>query len=551
VTRLFPVFLAAVLLVPLPCSAHAVVDLAIRFVAPEYVAAGTTVPVNVIVDANAYDSAYGVTLDIDVNNGSVSSADAAWRCTTGPELIECAAEELKAGPHFVHLDVKVPSASPLRIRATVDSLGSFDPRGDNNDVTMTSRVFDPAQCTQSAPQITGDLQWTAVAGVTSYDVFYGIDGETPHLAGSTTETRSAIRVPGGSVSWFIRAHFDGCPALDSVAATFDSQNPAPRLVTVTAAHDPLVSPQSVAVNGTNIIVADAPAKKLYTFDSTTGVLAPMTLFGDIVTDPPLFDGGVTIGPGPYLYDADRGTHSIRFTDSTRYMFFAAGLARSAGTVDGRGNSARFDAPMGIAVTADAQIFVTDNVSNVVRRVSWNSTKFDFDVITYAGFPGSGGFADGMGAAVHFNEPTGIAVDTGGNVFVADRGNHVIRKIAPNGQVSTIAGTPAVPGHRDGDSSSALFDRPYGIAIDPWGNLYVTEESNHDVRRIAPNGRVTTVAGNPDVTGSSDGAGSDAHFLTPALLAIGPDGTLWIPDAGNGRLVHAALSSGEKRRATHR
>ena len=89
-----------------------------------------------------------------------------------------------------------------------------------------------------------------------------------------------------------------------------------------------------------------------------------------------------------------------------------------------------------------------------------------------------GGASGIGraTAIRFAEE-------GANVFVADRGNHVIRKIASNGQVSTIAGNPTIPGHLDGDSSSALFDRPYGIALDPWGNLYVTEESNQ--LRYAP------------------------------------------------------------------
>ncbi|HEX7419727.1 MAG TPA: hypothetical protein VF505_07560 [Thermoanaerobaculia bacterium] len=551
-TRLFPAFVAAVLLAPLPCSAHAVVDLAIRFVAPEYVAANTTVPVDVIVDANAYDTADDVTLQIHVSNARTSSADDAWRCTnTSPDLIECTAGELAAGSHEVHLDVVAPSAGLLQIRATVGTADGFDPREDNNDVSLTIRVFDPARCTQRAPQRAGDLQWTESAGAASYDVFYGIDGETPHLQTSTSLTHSSTHVPGGRVTWFVRARFDSCPALDSPVATFESNGPPMQLATATVARDPLIGPASVAIDGTDVIVADAPAKKLYTFDTTTGALTPMPLYGDIVSAPPLFDGGITIGPGSFLYDADRGTHSVRFSDSTNYMYFVAGQPGSAGTIDGQGNAARFDAPTAIATTTDSQMFVTDAASNVVRRVAYNNAKFDFDVITVAGVAGPGAFSDGAGTTARFNEPTGVAVDAAGNVLVADRGNQVIRKIAPDGSVSTIAGIPTVAGHRDGDRSAALFNRPCGIAIDPWGNLYVTEEGNHDIRKIAPNGRVTTVAGDPSATGSSDGAGSDAHFTTPSLLAIAGDGTLWIPDAGNGRLVRAGPFGGEKRRAAHR
>lgn len=531
--------LIAVLFVPLPCSAHAVVDLAIRFVAPEYVAAGATVPVDVIVDANAYDSADDVTLQIHVSNGFATSADAVWHCTNAIEVIACTAEELKAGPHAVHLAVTAPASSPLQIRATVGTADGFDPREDNNDVSMTSRVFDPAQCTQRAPQVTGEFQWTASSGVLSYDVFSGIDGETLHRLTATTETHPSLRVPGGTIKWYVRAHFDGCPALDSAIAVFESHTPPMRLAAVTVSRDPLVSPQSAAIDGSDVIVSDPAAQKLYTFDATKGTLTPRPLYGDVVTDPPLFDGGIAIGPGPYLYVADRGTHSVRFSDSANYMFFAAGQPRIGGTVDGQGNAARFDSPAAIAVTPDAQIFVSDDVANVVRRVAYNSTKFDFAVTTYAG---------GAGADIHFNQPSGIAVDGAGNLYVADRGNHVIRRIAANGLVTTIAGIPGIAGHRDADAATALFNAPHGIAIDPWGNLYVTEAGNHDIRKIAPNGRVTTVAGDPHTAGDNDGVGSDAHFTDPALLAVSADGTLWIPDSANGRLIRAAPFDGERRRA---
>jgi DNA-binding beta-propeller fold protein YncE len=544
--------LLAIVIVPVPCAGHAVVDVGVHFAAPEFVARGSTASIEVVVDALAYDSAYGVTLQIQINDARASSGDPIWRCISGPELIQCSAEELTAGPHPVRVDVKVPaSASEFRARATVDSLGSFDPNGANNSATVESRTFDPARCQQAPPQIAGDFEWTASPGAITYEIFYGIDGETPHVAGKTSDTRAPLNVPGGEVTWFVRARFDGCPALDSARSSFPSFGAPMKLAVVTSWRDGLMAPQSVAIYRSGIVVADPPSRRLYTFDPAGPALAPLRLFGDVVSDPPAFDGGITTGPGDYLYDADRSTHSVRLADSTQYMYFVAGQARAGGTVDGQGLMARFDAPAAIAVDAKGSFFITDSVSHVVRRMAYSSAKFDFTVTTYAGLAGSSGFADGGGSAARFNDPAGVAMDAAGNVLVADRGNHVIRRIAADGTVSTIAGAAGVAGHRDGVGASALFNRPYGVALDPWGNLYVTEEGNHDVRKIAPNRRVTTVAGDPQTPGRSDGVGAAAHFEHPALLAIASDGTLWIPDAGNGRLLRAAPSTGERRRAVRR
>lgn len=493
------------------------VDLSVRFVAPEYVPVSSTARIDVIVDTNAYDSAEEVTLTVQVNNANATSSDPAWRCTSGPEQLQCTAAELAAGPHPVRLDVAVPaSVSNISIRASVAARDGFDPRGDNNEATVTSRVFDPARCQASAPRITGDLQWAPVAGASSYDIFLGADGETPHVV-------STLDAPGGDIVWFVRARFVGCPSLDSAAGKFHSANAPSTLAVTTAASDGLIAPRSVAVDGTTVYVTDPPAKTTYMFDSAAQTLAPMPLFGDVVTSPPAFDGGITAGPGQMLYDADRGTNSVRFRDSTRYMYFAAGQPSSAGTVDGQGGFAKFDAPAAVAITPAGFLYVTDDRSNVVRRLKYDSSIFDFEVITFA----SG-----------FNGPAGIAVDAAGNVFVADRGNHVIRKIEPGGTVSVFAGLPAIAGHRDGNAGSALFNRPYGIAIDAYGNIYVSEEGNHDMRKIAPNGRVSTVA-------------SGGGLMTPALFAIAADGTFWIPDEGNGRLLRAVISTGARRRAVHR
>ncbi|HEX9161459.1 MAG TPA: hypothetical protein VF980_07095 [Thermoanaerobaculia bacterium] len=521
------------LAVAAPCFAHAVVDLGVRFVAPEFVPSSSNVPIDVVVDGLAFDSAFGVTVDIHIADAKVTSSDPSWRCTTSSTLVECSAEELKAGPHPVHLDVKVPAGGSLHASATVASLGSFDPVDANNDAALDSRVFNRSQCQQTAPQIAGDFQWTPSAGATVYEVYSGLDGETPHFAARTTETHANIAMPGGQVTWFVRARFDSCPALDSANGAFESHAAPVKFAVATVSHGELTAPQSAAVFGDTVYVSDPVAKRAFTLSPSAPNLAPLQIYGDIVSSPPLFNGGIATGPGGYLYDADSGTHSVRFVDYTHYMYFAAGQPNSGGTVDGHGVQARFDSPTAVVVDDVGTFYVTDAVSNVIRKMVYDSTKFDFIVTTMPG---------------HFSEPAGITIDPSGNVFFAERGNHVIRKLASDGSVTTLAGSPGVNGHADGDVASALFNRPSGIAADPWGNLYVTEEGNHDIRKIAPNGRVTTVAGDPAIAGSSEGAGSAALFERPGLLAVAPDGTLWIPDTANGRLLHAAASTGERRRA---
>lgn len=117
-------------------------------------------------------------------------------------------------------------------------------------------------------------------------------------------------------------------------------------------------------------------------------------------------------------------------------------------------------------------------------------------------------------------------------------------------MTTLAGVMDTAGHRDGEAAQALFNQPFGIAVDAWGNVFVTEEGNHTVRRIAPNGTVTTVAGAAGQPGNADGVGEGARFNRPAFLAITEDGTVWIADRRNGTLRRAVFSvTAPKRRAS--
>ncbi|HZX27961.1 MAG TPA: gluconolaconase, partial [Telluria sp.] len=137
----------------------------------------------------------------------------------------------------------------------------------------------------------------------------------------------------------------------------------------------------------------------------------------------------------------------------------------------------------------------------------------------AGHTGGSGSVDGKRAAARFRDPTGLAMDRAGNLYVADTFNSTIRKITPSGTVSTLAGKAGVEDSADGTGGAAHFNRPYGIAADARGNLYVADTYNHTVRRITAAGVVTTIAGAAGVPGSADGTGTAARFAYPGAIAV--------------------------------
>jgi DNA-binding beta-propeller fold protein YncE len=197
-----------------------------------------------------------------------------------------------------------------------------------------------------------------------------------------------------------------------------------------------------------------------------------------------------------------------------------------GTLDGPASRAAFSDPSGIAVAPDGRIYVADaGDSNRVRRIDPDGL-----VVTLAGGAGER-LLDGPRGMAAFHTPSGLAFAADGTLFVADTGNHAIRRVTPDGAVTTLAGTGA-RGYRDGDAVDAAFDGPMGVAVAPDGAVYVADTYNDRIRRIGPDGRVTTVAGS-GVPGFFDGAASSAQFDTPAGIAVAPDGALLVADTGNG------------------
>jgi hypothetical protein len=151
----------------------------------------------------------------------------------------------------------------------------------------------------------------------------------------------------------------------------------------------------------------------------------------------------------------------------------------------------------IAMDTAGNFYVTGN--EIVRKISPGGATF-----ILAGEAGSWGSTDGVGGVARFNQPSGVAVDAKGNVYVADRINNAVRKISPTGATTTFAGSATGAGNIDGFGDDAWFNAPAGVAIDAVDNVYVTDFREHTIRRITRTGVVTTIAGSAGNVGSADG-----------------------------------------------
>jgi len=194
-----------------------------------------------------------------------------------------------------------------------------------------------------------------------------------------------------------------------------------------------------------------------------------------------------------------------------------------GHMDGPKADAQFNWPTDVAVAPDWTVYVADFGNNRLRVISPEGT-----VRTLAG--GDAGFADGSGKVARFSGPNGIVLGPDGALYVADAGNARIRRVAPDGTTTTLAGD-GVRGLQDGPGAEARFAYPTGLAFGPERRLYVVDRWAHCVRQVAPDGTVTTVAGN-GVPGFVDGPGSEARFDNPLSAAWDPQWGLVVTDSGN-------------------
>jgi sugar lactone lactonase YvrE len=226
--------------------------------------------------------------------------------------------------------------------------------------------------------------------------------------------------------------------------------------------------------------------------------------------------------------AGTATAQVRVLAGNLALF--AGSPTNPGYADGNGTAAKFDQPSGIATDTSGNIYVADSSNDVIREITPDGT-----VSTIAGRPGAPGSIDGTGSAAEFNSPYGVAVDTLGNVYVTDAGNGTIRVIAPGGVVTTLAGSPGIFGNTDGTGPLAQFGGLEAITVDAQQNLYVADSLNCNIRKITAAGVVTTVAGpsgQAQVCGSADGLGSAARFSSPIGITLDSSSNLYVADQNN-------------------
>lgn len=239
--------------------------------------------------------------------------------------------------------------------------------------------------------------------------------------------------------------------------------------------------------------------------------------------------GVVVDANGNVYVSEYSGNKIRKITPEGVVTTFAGSS-SSGTSNGTGTAARFSRPNGLAIDASGNIYVADEWNHRIRKITPAGV-----VTTFAG--SSSGSNNGTGTAAQFNYPSGVAVDGSGNLFVCDRSNHLIRKITSAGVVTTFAGSGS-SGNGNGTGTAATFANPTGIAIDANDNLYITDYSNHSVRKITSAGVVTTLAGPVGSTGTwgtTNGTGTSARFNYPYHIVIDSHGNIIITELNGQRL----------------
>lgn len=295
-----------------------------------------------------------------------------------------------------------------------------------------------------------------------------------------------------------------------------------------------------------------------------------------------YGGGIAVEPvsagcgagiyGPGVFISSSARHQIAFIVDTGFVVTYADRDDSspvigagvAGAIDQDQLRSRFNNPGDVALSwnygggsltyqTDA-LYIADTGNHTIRRVRYR-VSFEFCaqpyyVSTLAGGSGTAGASDGPAATARFNAPRGVASAPDGSVYVADTGNHTIRRIAVDGTVTTVAGQAGVPGHNDGLAAEAHLNSPSGLDVNELGEVFIADTGNYAIRKLTTDGRLITIAGTPGVAGYADGPARAARFNGPIGLRLAGN-SLYIADTANNAIRKLDFDAAEPRRRAAR
>lgn len=288
-----------------------------------------------------------------------------------------------------------------------------------------------------------------------------------------------------------------------------------------------INDMAVAADGTVYALEGRKIRKLAPNGEVTTLPVDLSLDGW----PTSYPIAIALSPSGTLVVADSETNTIRRINDDFTTTVIAGKAPMPGLIDGVGQAAAFWGPNGIAQGPSGALYVADSENRAVRKIALDGTVTTLAIVPRPAVTLVHCCIGGQ----NFPSLGQLVVDEDENIYVADTDSNAIRKITPNGLVSVVAGIPGSNGLSDGASAAALFNGPIGLARDAVGNLYVGDTDNHAIRKITPAGVVFTVAGAAGAGSFADGNGTVARFNQPLHIAASDDGTLWVVDRNNQRI----------------
>ena len=326
----------------------------------------------------------------------------------------------------------------------------------------------------------------------------------------------------------------------TITGTGFSKISSGNIITINGKECPIVSNTTTQINikippgagsgKIKVVVGDTNAESAnfdFVFTTVVTTLAGSSIgFADGQGSEAKFRGPTDVSVDAFfnVFVADGGNNTVRKISPTGLVTTFAGKLNSSGSTDGQGEEARFSGVSGLTTDAVGNVFVADRNNNLIRKISPTGL-----VSTFVGT--TAGFIDGSPSFAKFLAPVSVTVDNDGNLYVVDRDNFAIRKVTSSGFVSTI--TSNVSGFADGDRFFARFNIPVGMTTDALGNIYVADTFNHKIRKISTSGFVTTIAGS--TSGFKDGSITEAQFANPQDVAIDAFGNLYVSDTGNSRI----------------